>query len=68
MHLDLTDEQAAALLVELDRVIENDRFPLSRRIQTLRAIRAEIKPYPVHEPLPPLRHYESPRATGRKRR
>ena len=51
MHLDLSDEQTAALLAELDHIIDGDRYPLSPRIQTLKAIRA--KPYPVAEPLAP---------------
>jgi hypothetical protein len=60
MELDLTDEQTAALLRELDRIIDGDRYPLSPRIRTLKEIRALIKPYPVSEPLPPLKHYEPP--------
>jgi hypothetical protein len=28
----------------LDRIIDGDRFPLSLRIRTLRAIRAKIRP------------------------
>jgi hypothetical protein len=69
MKLDLTDEETAALVTELDHIIENDRYPFSPRIRTLREIRAKIKPYPVREPLPPTRHYEPPRATpGRRRR
>ena len=36
----------ALLLAELDRIIENDRHPLSARIQALREIRALLKPYP----------------------
>src|SRR5215813_3876917 len=47
LHLELSDEQTAALLRELDRIIENDRYPLSPRIRTLKEIRALIKPYPV---------------------
>jgi hypothetical protein len=58
MNLDLTDEQTAVLLGELDRTIQNDRFPLSRRIQTLREIRAKIKPYPAREPLPAPKRYD----------
>jgi hypothetical protein len=34
------------LVAELDRIVENDRYPLSRRITALRAIRALLKPYP----------------------
>jgi hypothetical protein len=39
MHLDLTDEEAAALLRELDGLINGDRYFLSPRIKMLRAIR-----------------------------
>jgi hypothetical protein len=69
MHLDLTDEEAAALLRELDGLIEGDRYFLSQRIKTLRAIRAKIRPEPVREPLPPLpKPYAPPRATAKQRR
>jgi hypothetical protein len=37
MQLDLTDEEAAALLALRNRTIENDRYPLSPRIRLLRA-------------------------------
>jgi hypothetical protein len=68
MTLDLTDEESTALLGELDRIIDGDRYPFSPRIRTLTAIRDKIRPPPaVREPLPPLRHYEPPRA-GRRRR
>jgi hypothetical protein len=30
---DLTDEEAAELLTELNRIIQNDRYPLSQRIR-----------------------------------
>ena len=36
MQLDLTDEEAAALLNILTRIIEGDRYPMSRRMNTLR--------------------------------
>jgi hypothetical protein len=67
MNLDLTDEESAALLGELDRIIDGDRYPFSPRIRTLTAIRDKLRPPPVREPLPPLRHYAPPRA-GRRRR
>jgi hypothetical protein len=68
MNLDLTDDETAALLRELDNIIENDRFFLSPRIQTLKVIRAKLKPYPVREPLPPVkassrREHQRPEAT-----
>jgi quercetin dioxygenase-like cupin family protein len=42
MKLDLTDEEAAALLSLLNRVIDDDRYPLSPRIRILRDIRAKL--------------------------
>jgi hypothetical protein len=69
VNLDLTDEETAVLLKELDGLIDGDRYFLSPRIKTLRAIRAKIRPEPVREPLPPpLKRYEPPRATARQRR
>jgi hypothetical protein len=41
--------------------IEGDRYPLSPRILTLKAIRAKLRPEPVREPLPSRKHYEPPR-------
>jgi hypothetical protein len=35
-NLELSDEQAAALEKELRRIIDDDRYPLSPRIQMLR--------------------------------
>jgi hypothetical protein len=68
MDLQLTDEQTAALLTELDRIIDHDRYPLSPRILRLKEIRALIKPYPtVPEPAPPPKVYEPP-SKGRYRR
>jgi hypothetical protein len=67
MTLELSNEQTAALLRELDHIIDGDRYPLSARIRTLTAIRDRLRPPPVREPLPPLRHYE-PTSKGRYRR
>jgi hypothetical protein len=64
-HLDLTDEEAAALTKELADITGNDRYPFSPRIQTLRAILAKLKPEPAREPLPPPKHYEPPKAKRR---
>jgi hypothetical protein len=82
MHLDLTDEQVALLLAELDRLIENGRYPLSARIRALRGaeprscsappseIRTVLKPYPERPPpSAPQKRYEPPsRGQYRKRR
>jgi hypothetical protein len=53
MHLDLSDEETAALAQELHDIIENDRYPFSHRVRTLRAILAKLRPEPIREPLPP---------------
>ena len=67
MTLELSDEQAAALTRELHDIIEGDRYPFSSRIRTLREILQKLRPEPLREPLPPIRHYEPPRV-GRRRR
>jgi hypothetical protein len=54
-HLDLADDEAAALTQELHDIVENDRYPFSPRIRTLRAILVKLRPEPVREPLPPSR-------------
>jgi hypothetical protein len=55
MHLDLSDDEAAALIRELHDIIESDHYPFSPRIRTLRAILAKLRPEPAREPLPPSR-------------
>ena len=47
MSPDLTDEEITALLAELDRIIDGDRFPLSPRIRILTGIRDKFRPPPV---------------------
>jgi hypothetical protein len=67
MDLHLSDEQAALLEKELTAIIDDDRYPLSPRIQVLREILNKLRPEPVREPLPEPKHYEPPRG-GRYRR
>ena len=67
MHLDLFDDEAAALAQELHAIVENDRYPLSPRIRTLREILAKLRPEPVREPLPPPKVYAPPRAIRTRR-
>jgi hypothetical protein len=67
MNLDLTDDEAAALTQELHDIVENDRYPFSPRIRTLRGILAKLRPEPVRKPLPPLKVYAPP-SKGRYRR
>jgi hypothetical protein len=67
-HLDLSDDEAAALIKELHDTIHNDRYPFSERIRTLKAILAKLRPEPVPEPLSARRVYAPPRATAARRR
>jgi hypothetical protein len=62
MNLDLSDEETSALTRFLRKAIDDDRYPLSPRVQTLQRILDKLDPPPVREPLPPLRAYEPPRA------
>jgi hypothetical protein len=64
MMLDLTEEETDALAGLLRRTIDEDRYPLSPRIQTLKAVLGKIGPEPVREPLPPPKVYAPPRATA----
>jgi hypothetical protein len=59
-HLDLSDEEAAALIKELADITGNDRYPFSARIQTLRAILAKLRPEPTREPRLLPKVYEPP--------
>jgi hypothetical protein len=55
MHLDLSDEETAALTKELHDIIESDRYPFSPRIRTLTTILTKLDlPAPRPEPPPPL--------------
>jgi hypothetical protein len=68
-HLDLTDAEAEALAQELAGIIDSTRYPLSSRIQTLRAVLTRLRPErarPAASPEP--RVYASPsRGPYRKR-
>ena len=60
-NLELSDDEAQALVRVLREAIDGDRFPLSPRVQVLRAVLARLRPEPVRPPpLPPQRHYELP--------
>jgi hypothetical protein len=66
MPPELTETQALVRL--LSRTIEDDRYPLSPRIVTLKEILGMLQPEPARPaPLPPRRHYEPP-SKGRYRR
>ena len=68
MHLDLSDDETAALTKELDDITRNDRYPFSERIRTLKAILGKLRPEPVREPLPLPKVYAPPKATAATRR
>ena len=68
MTFDLTEEETTALAKLLRDAIDADRFPLSRRVQTLKGILAKIRPEPMREPLPPPKVYAPPRAGRRRER
>jgi hypothetical protein len=68
MMLDLTEEETDALARLLSRTIDDDRYPLSPRIHTLKTVLAKIRPEPAREPLPPLKIYAPPRAAAARRR
>jgi hypothetical protein len=68
MNLDLSDEEGGALTQELHDIVENDRYPLSPRIRTLRGILNKLRPEPVREPLPRQEVYAPLRAGLARRR
>jgi len=68
-HLDLTDAEAEALAQELAGIIDSARYPLSSRIQTLRAVLTRLRPERARPAASPeSRVYASPsRGSYRKR-
>jgi hypothetical protein len=68
MNLELDPDEERALVAELKRVIRDDRYPLSRRVRTLKGILDKLVPPPVREPVPPPKVYAPPRATAKQRR
>jgi len=68
MELGSADEETAALLLELNHIIENDRYPLSPRIRVLRGIRAKFLTAPQPPPRPPTPEERDPRRAPRQGR
>jgi hypothetical protein len=69
MHLDLTEDETSALTRLLRKAIDEDRYPLSLRVRTLRRVLDKLDPPPVREPPPPLKVYTPPHVVrGRRRR
>jgi hypothetical protein len=50
MQLDVTDEEAAALLRLLNRAIDDDRYPLPPRVRMWRETRAKFSDVPPEPP------------------
>jgi len=67
-HLDLSEDEGAALIKELQEITGNDRCQVSPRIRTLKAILAQLRPEPVREPLPPPKVYARPKASAARKR
>jgi hypothetical protein len=70
MTLDLTDEEAEALVHHLRQTLDYDPYPLAPRLDPLKSILAKLDPpAPRPEPLPPLKAGMGPRhGVGRRRR
>ena len=68
MTLDLSDLETDALARLLRRAIDDDRYPLSPRIQVLRALLNKIRPEPERPPLPPPKMHAPPRVGAKRRR
>jgi hypothetical protein len=67
MNSDLTDEETASLLRELDGIIASDRYFLAPAGADVEGDRNKIRPAPPLKAPPPLKHHELPRV-GRRRR
>jgi hypothetical protein len=64
-NFELTDDEAQALVRVIREAIDSDRFPLSPRVQVLRAILARLKPEPARPAASPEpRVYEPPSGVG----
>jgi hypothetical protein len=66
--LELSDVEAEALARELAWIVDGDRYPLSPRIQTLRAILARLRPEPARLAASPQPRVYAPPSRGRYRR
>jgi hypothetical protein len=53
-HLELSDEETAALTQELHDIDESDPYPFSPRIRALRAILAKLRPEPGAQAVAPM--------------
>jgi hypothetical protein len=65
MNLELTDEQAEALIRGLRKLIDDDRYPLSPRVAPLKEILAKLRPEPARPAAAPLPRIYAPPTKGR---
>jgi hypothetical protein len=64
-HVDLTGPEADALIRLLRDAIDDDRYPLSPRVQTPRAILGKLKPEPARPAASPPPRIYAPPSRGR---
>jgi len=50
MNVELTEDETESLTRRLRRAIDDDRYPLSLRVQTWKAILGKREPLPPYEP------------------
>jgi hypothetical protein len=67
MNRELTDEQTEALIRELSRIIDSDRYPFSPRIVALKEILGQLRPEPARPPTPLPPKIYTPPTKGRWR-
>jgi hypothetical protein len=67
MNLELTDEQAEALIRGLRTLIDDDRYPLSPRVAPLKEILAKLRPEPARPAAAPVPRIYAPPTKGRWR-
>jgi hypothetical protein len=68
-NLDLREDEAAALIRVLRKVIDDDRYPLSSRVQMLQGILDRLEPRAARpSAAPEPRVYEPPLGVRHRRR
>jgi hypothetical protein len=67
-HLDLPEDETAALVALLTCTIEERPISLRASHSHPEGDLAKLRPEPAHEPLPPPKIYALPRATAAMRR
>ena len=67
-NLELSDDDAQELVRVLRGAIDSDRFPLSPRVQVLRAVLARLRPEPARPAASPAPRVYAPPSRRRYRR